>query len=384
MKKTLYYITILLACLFTTACEDDRNENPVLRIPQSFVLNAPTEVSEYYDLKNMESLTVSCERPDYGFNAVTTYTAELALDESFAQPYALPTRYTATTLQLNASEMAIAVCTLLVNKYNYDDTTYPQDEITTVYLRLKADLSVDGIESIYSSTLPLNVKSYFALEPLSMPEQMFLTGNVIGNWDWQASVQMIPVHSQPGKFWCMQYLGKTSEGEMAQIKFNTLQDDDTAIGANAQIDEATQELANTTIANNGSIEIGTPGWYIVAVTTEIMGRQFIYHLQLLKPEIYLHGGVTNNANWGIPDRAYLFDIPTDADGEFVSPPFANDSQLRMCVVLSDGEWEWYKSEFNIIGGKIVYRGNGGEQEAVNVKQGQRAYLKFADNTGYVQ
>ncbi len=374
----------LLGSMLIGSCENDRDDNPVIQQPAIFVLNSLVDAPGYYDLKSIESLDVSCERPDYGFHAVTTYAVEVALNDQFSQLYTLPTRYTSREMALDASEMAIMVCSLLVDEHNYDENTYPQDEIMTVYLRLKANLSAGEIKETYSNAIPVKVKSYFALEPLVMPEAMHLTGNGISNWEWKTSAQMIPVHGQSGKFWSMQYLGLTPEGENAEFKFNTIQDDDTAMGIDAEIDAASVTLADINGAYQGSIRVNNPGWYIIAISTEIDGRKFIYHVQLLKPEIYLHGGVTNNANWAAPDKTYMFSIPDEADGEFVSPPFDNDSQLRMCVMLTNGDWEWYKSEFSILQGKIAYRGNGGEQEAVNVKQGQKAYLTFSDGTGRIE
>ena len=45
---------------------------------------------------------------------------------------------------------------------------------------------------------------------------------------------------------------------------------------------------------------------------------------------------------------------------------------------------WWKSEFNVFGGKIVFRGNGIDQDAVPVKAGQKAYLDFKNNTGEIK
>ena len=52
------------------------------------------------------------------------------------------------------------------------------------------------------------------------------------------------------------------------------------------------------------------------------------------------------------------------------------------VVIEKGNW--WKSEFNVFGGKIVFRGNGIDQDAVPVKAGQKAYLDFKNNTGEIK
>ena len=43
-----------------------------------------------------------------------------------------------------------------------------------------------------------------------------------------------------------------------------------------------------------------------------------------------------------------------------------------------------RTEFIILNGKIEYRGNDGDQERVQGKAGQKAYLNFSDNTGKVE
>ena len=43
--------------------------------------------------------------------------------------------------------------------------------------------------------------------------------------------------------------------------------------------------------------------------------------------------------------------------------------------------DWWKTEFIVLDGKIVYRGNGNDQERVKVAEGQKAYLNFTAGTG---
>ncbi len=63
----------------------------------------------------------------------------------------------------------------------------------------------------------------------------------------------------------------------------------------------------------------------------------------------------------------------------MSPAFVASKEVRMCVNF--GGYDWWKVEFIVLDGKIVYRGNGGDQERVSVSEGQKAYLNFTDGTG---
>ena len=81
----------------------------------------------------------------------------------------------------------------------------------------------------------------------------------------------------------------------------------------------------------------------------------------------------------------LFTVPGTADGEFVSPAFLKDGAVRICVnpkAVSAGDW--WKTEFIIFVGQITYRGNGGDQAAVQGKTGQKVYLNFGNGTGRIE
>ena len=67
---------ILLAVTFAlplfTACETDNDSNPILNEPDTFTLNTPAyAANNVYDLKNAQSVELTCSQPDYGFPAAT-------------------------------------------------------------------------------------------------------------------------------------------------------------------------------------------------------------------------------------------------------------------------------------------------------------------------
>ena len=87
--------------------------------------------------------------------------------------------------------------------------------------------------------------------------------------------------------------------------------------------------------------------------------------------------------WNIIESA-KFSVPATDDGDFVSPPFVKDANLRMCVNIV--EKDWWRSEFLVSSsGNIDYRGRGGDfQYSVPVKAGQRAYLNFTTGKAEVK
>lgn len=84
MKNLYKLFTLTMGLLALSACEADRDSNPVLNEPDTFVLNVPAFASNnVYDLKNSESLELTCTQPDYGIPMATTYSVQISLEEIF-------------------------------------------------------------------------------------------------------------------------------------------------------------------------------------------------------------------------------------------------------------------------------------------------------------
>jgi hypothetical protein len=211
-------------------------------------------------------------------------------------------------------------------------------------------------------------------EAPEMPENMYMIGSP---WDWSwdnVSKGLVKTHVD-GKFWTIQYLPANAE-----IKFCPVKDwaGDFGYGA-ANLSQASTGLAGLT-DSGGNIKIGNPGWYLIVVTTSPSDGS--YTVEFLEPEIWLVGDIASGGWSAGSNPADKFTVPTDATGEFVSPAFVANGNLRMSIVISGADW--WQTEFNVIDGEIVYRENGGDQEAPQVTAGQKAYLKFSDGTGRIQ
>ena len=128
-----------------------------------------------------------------------------------------------------------------------------------------------------------------------------------------------------------------------------------------------------------NIGVKNAGWYILVVTTEVSGKDLNYTLEFLAPDIYLTGDPSGG--WDTFDETRKFTVPS-GEGEFVSPAFVASGTLRMCIKLPSTDW--WRTEFAILSNKIEYRKNGGDQDAVNVSAGQKAYLNFLDGTGSIK
>lgn len=380
MKK-IYIIFLLLASLgMLWSCQED--EQVVLKHPDSFVLNVPKYASGIYDLKNMETIEFTTSQPDYGFTAVANYSVEISLTEDFAKSDTLPGTYTSAKFNIQAADIALA----LMGLYGIVDENEFPTEPFPLYVRLISVLNSNNDGAVKSNVIMLpRVKSYFALDPMVMPEEMYIIGNVAGNWSWDGATTMIPIWGTPGKFWSIQYLGQTGDGANAEIKFNTVKEWDgnefgfsgTAINESGTADPGASD-------SGGNIGIGNPGWYIVVVTTTINGREYEYAVDFFPPHVHLQGP-TAGGNWDTTDEIYRFAIPDlslGADADFVSPPFTNDGEIRASIKLPGQEW-WH-TEFLVFDGVFVPRGTGDDQERVSGKAGQRLYINFTEFTGKIQ
>ena len=196
------------------------------------------------------------------------------------------------------------------------------------------------------------------------PTELYMTGSAFDNWGtWH---QLIPIWGTDDQFWTITYL---TEGD--EFKFSPQAGWE---GGDFGMQATVKDVAGSGLNGDNNCKVGKSGWYLLHVTN---GTERI--IEVLEPNVYLIGDTAGE--WNI-DASHKFTVPTSKDGEFVSPAFAKDAELRMCVSIDpDG---WWKTEFIITNGKIDYRGKGGDQERLNVSAGQKAYLNFTTGVAEVK
>ena len=372
MKKLNIYMLLLAGSLCWTGCGEDRDDNPVFQEPTEFNLNTPAQANEVYDLKNLSSIELTCTQPNYGYVASTTYKVQLSLEETFKEAdeavgtkanYAtLSPAYPLPELNIDAVDFAMALLEASNDNAELPETPMP------VYIRLNASLTNNGAGQITSNVIELpKVLGYNVEPPVTLPEQMYLVGDFASGSSWGKWVEMIPVTDTPGKFWSMQYFGGNNV-----MKFNAqpLWDGNQVAYSEGLVPAASASLAGVSGVDDGSggqnIGVKNAGWYILVVTTVVDGKNLVYTLEFLTPDVYVTGDPSGG--WDTFDEARKFTVPS-GEGEFVSPAFVAGGTLRMFIVLNN---------------KIEYRKNGGDPEAISVSAGQKAYLNFLDGTGRIK
>jgi hypothetical protein len=386
MKKIIKSALLVLCsvCLLT-ACEDDRDSNPTLQKPidGSLVLNTPgVAANNLIDLANSSVLNFTLgSLPNYGFPAYTNYEMEVSINSDMSDAEVIAsTPY--TKIEVDAATLAATLTTMETNA-GKEEADFPMD--IPVYFRVRANAmknaggAIEGYETL-SNIVTLNqVHLLYSLPPVTTPDNLYITGNFNG-WDWNSSLSMVQCHSGANVFWHMVWIDESG------IKFNAAKAWDGGEVGYAGLNSITGDLANEIVDAGGNIASSNPGWYLMIITTSVSGRTVVYDAQFNKPTVWLMGTITPGASWAELEDGCDFSVPTDKDGDFVSPEFANntsgDGGVR-CYVKIPG-FEWWKSEFMVFNKKIVYRAMGDDQDRIEGVAGQRIYLNFATETGDIK
>ncbi len=206
----------------------------------------------------------------------------------------------------------------------------------------------------------------------TLPEKMFIIGSP-WSWNWSNAPEMNPVHSHDGLFWGIYYLDANAE-----VKFNNELSWDA--GENFGVETGDAKGFGEYPAGGSNLKVENAGYYQILVKCVLSAdkKSVVRTVVLSEPVPYLIGNTIGS--WEIKDEnKFTLDASTK---EYVSPALTASDNLRICVKL-DG-CDWWQSEFNVFDGKIVFRGKGGDQEAVPAQAGQVVRLNFQSNTGSIK
>lgn len=394
----LKYLLMGVASLgLFASCESD---DPSLVVAEyhkpaegSFVLNTPQFASGIYDLSTADKLNFTYSQPDYGYAAAVDYTVEVSNTADFAEYTAISTLFHTTDIDVDGEEFAVAVCTVYGWGSEEDiaaDIAASSTGTIPAYVRVRAKISNTMItdSEIVSNVISINTVPYFALPPVEMPTVLYMAGDFCG-WEWANAAEMVPVHSNEDKFWCIRHVDAGTG-----FKFNSERADGGNVsGSDNSTITTTVDGATASVDADGNLTVDQSGWYIFGVSVALDGRDYVYTVTLFPPNVYLYGTCAGGV-WS-DDPNWLFTVPSTADGEFVSPAFAaptsasEDDGVRMCIHpldASGSQWagDWWHTEFVPMDGQIAYRGTGGDQSRVKAAAGQQVYLNFSTGAGRIE
>lgn len=384
MKKIFQTALLLtLGVLTLASCKDDNGSNPTLTKPTKFVLNTPAVASIPIDLDESDSVRLTFSQPDYGFPASVRYYVQIADNEAMTNFLEFKQIYDRTIIGLPTKTIANMLTEYYVEQKGQTEADFPKR--MPLYVRVRAIMSTANGNEIESTEILSNVVKFneivlnYNLPPVEPPTALYAIGSYCSN-SWDGAVAFVPTHSNPNILWHLLWI----DGD--GIKLNSEQSETDGVITYDQI-TVSGTKAEEIVDKDGWIASNNPGWYLVIVTSTVEGRTINYDIQFNEPNVYLIGSVTPGA-WTELQEDQIFEIPTTADGSFVSPAFtaapSDDGGLRAYVKLSP-TIEWWKSEFMLFNGKIVYRGAGNDQERImDVVAGQKLYLNFSKETGEIK
>ncbi|MBR2227394.1 MAG: SusF/SusE family outer membrane protein [Bacteroidales bacterium] len=194
-----------------------------------------------------------------------------------------------------------------------------------------------------------------------LPETMYIIGTAVGGWDWDADyiVDMTPVNGKKGQFWAIRYLEAGSPFKFCAAK--AWGKDFTGLG----------EDSGYTVSDNNCV-VAESGVYMIYVDTDNK------KLCIEPAKVYGMGNCFGGWDEGMADALF-----TEADGKLTGTVKA-DGELRLYAASSIATSAWWTREFIILDGKIAYRGNGDDQERVNVTAGSTVTLDFNAGTGTIE
>ena len=124
--------------------------------------------------------------------------------------------------------------------------------------------------------------------------------------------------------------------------------------------------------SGGNCVVAESGVYMIYVDTDNK------KLVIERAQVYGIGDCFGGWDQGMADALF-----TEADGKLTGT-VKNDGDLRLYAASSAATSDWWTREFIILDGKIAYRGNGDDQERVNVKAGSKVTLDFNAGTGVIE
>ncbi len=184
---------LVAATMMLASCSDDRDSNPTLKTPESFVLNTPAYASQAIDLQNSETVNFTWSQPDYGgFPVATSYTIQLsgtndwsvsnveaeAEEDSELVPtyYVVENSYTTCEAAIDAETINKALIVMM----GYTEDNVPETQ--KLYARVKANAV--GASEVVSNVVELLVSPYYVELKPADPVLWYMVGSCIGSNDW--------------------------------------------------------------------------------------------------------------------------------------------------------------------------------------------------------
>lgn len=187
MKKISIMASLLVGIAALTACDSDRDDNPVMQHPTSFAMNDPVFGGSTIDLANTTTLELKAATPPaYGFPTEVTYGAQISLNNQWAVDsvdyYTLDVTNNTTVLNISGAEIDKGI--MVLGGYGSESELNTADPMT-VYIRMTAKpVNLGADNTIYTAPYALKVYPYYIELSDAEPVLWWLIGGAIGDGKW--------------------------------------------------------------------------------------------------------------------------------------------------------------------------------------------------------
>ncbi|MBP5257469.1 MAG: SusE domain-containing protein [Prevotella sp.] len=277
IKSTLWLLCSL--CLFT-ACSDDNDDNPTLRMPESFRLNTPAYANSVTDLATSEEMEFTWAYPQIGFPTLVEYQLQFSKTGQFTKEYDRTLQPEEQSVDYITGEASYPECRATVSAKTIDkmlqqiclweDGQAPR--IFDMYVRAVATI---GPNTIYSNIIKVVVAPYyFELVPAD-PDIWYLVGDCIADGTWgnsEVGKNLIPLYVIEGETYnetdgtgVISYTGYFPTG--GQFKLVHIPGDWNEQMNYENVDSPDDKLISDEDGNNHNIGIVNAGYYDIKVNT---------------------------------------------------------------------------------------------------------------------
>lgn len=191
-------------------------------------------------------------------------------------------------------------------------------------------------------------------DPQEYPSAAYMIGEFCG-WNWDNSFEMAKLNGSTAKFWTIAYLEGGKGFKFCDQK--AWSGDFTSLGT---------DLGYT--VDGGNCIVAADGVYAVAVDYE--NKTISVEPAQIKGIGDCFGGWDSG-------------VPMTAAGSKVSATLKGGN-LRMYCDVTYYATDWWRMEFNVYDGKIVFRGDGGDQAPVPVTEGAVVELDLTNQTAVIK
>lgn len=278
MKKLNILTSVFAALALFASCEDDRDSNPTIQEPTTFVLNTPANAPHnVYDLNLSKNIMLTCTQPDYGYPAIVTYTVQADLtnqwkeetEEAEASYLTLPTTTTSARIDVRPEELNKVIVKLAGWESESDYTGQPM----SVYIRLFAHIGKNSFP-IHSNAIEMKVIPYFTDISNAVPTTYYMLGDFIGDIPWgnptmEAGKTYFPLSLIKG----YAYDANTGKGEFSYTGYIPADKGFKIVAVPGAWDDqwgnASSEGCDNLVNdhNSSNIKMNAAGWYTVRLNT---------------------------------------------------------------------------------------------------------------------